>query len=287
MTKIPYFPFSRNPFEAAIEAHPLDLAKWIEPDHRLTVDLEEKTHIFKNHQNITYGVNSEAHDACIELEEELRKNLLKFHSGIYRQNGSLFSISGQEKSFSIPPSLPPLMQAALYVQEDFALMSPKAPVKLEAGANCFLSRWKLPEKLGKNIEEIHLPVPYFDHLNRSTNLFLEKLKVESPVWRSNWIIQDSPNLFCPEISRNPISFTKENVLEKTWLRIERQTLRRLPATGYVAFSIRTYLHSMHELALDPAQKELAYLTIRDLPLSTAVYKGMRNCWEELKAALQD
>src|SRR6185369_15328865 len=85
--------------------------------------------------------------------------------------------------------------------------------------------------------EIHAPVPaYADELAARVDRFLDRL--DRPVWRRNWFIHDSPELHLPE---PPVHLPTPRVPDDLWLRSERQTLRRLPSTGAVLFTIGTQL----------------------------------------------
>src|SRR3546814_15752544 len=60
--------------------------------------------------------------------------------------------------------------------------------------------------------------------------------------RLNWSVMDDPALFQPaghgRAGHDP-AITAENAGEMLWLRIERQTFLRLPASGALVFGIRT------------------------------------------------
>ena len=126
--------------------------------------------------------------------------------------------------------------AALRVQEDLCVVVRRDESWcLDAGVVCFPSMWSLRSKLGRPIAEVHAPVPaYADELADRVDRFLDRL--DRPVWRRNWLIHDSPELHLPA---PPTRVAAPKVPDGLWLRSERQTLRRLPATGAVLFTIRT------------------------------------------------
>jgi hypothetical protein len=114
---------------------------------------------------------------------------------------------------------------------------------------------------------------------------LERLPVGKPVWRVNWTMHDSDHLCCPDPVPGRTDLTVDDVLENTWFRMERQTLRRLPVNGHVVFTIRTYLIPMREVIADPDRHRAVASTIRTLPPETAVYKGMSTFVAVLSQAL--
>ena len=67
--------------------------------------------------------------------------------------------------------------------------------------------------------------------------------------RFNWTIHDRPDLFQPTGgARRAHEVPPARYGESLWLRVERQTLRRLPRAGDVLFTIRTYRTPLETLA---------------------------------------
>ena len=152
------------------------------------------------------------------------------------------------KSLALAPGAPPLEAAALLVQEDLCVLVHRdGHWRLEAGVVCFPSMWRLSDKLGLPVAAIHDPVPYYaEELAERVDRFIDRLKVERPVWRRNWFVHDSPELHLPEPP--PPTAHPPRVPADLWLRSERQTLRRLPVTGAVVFTIRTQQVSLSAIA---------------------------------------
>ena len=97
---------------------------------------------------------------------------------------------------------------------------------------CFPTRWRLADKIGRPLNTIHAPIPgYAEQLATTMDKFFDRLKVDKPVWRLNWSLMDDPTLFQPtRDGRKHAAITPEkNAGDSLWLRIERQTLRRLTA----------------------------------------------------------
>lgn len=129
----------------------------------------------------------------------------------------------------------PLDSAGRLVQEDLCVLTLRdGDVFLDAASLCFPSLWRLAEKLGKPIDAVHGPVPDYDsELGGKVRGFIERLKPGRPVWRRNWSVHDDPTYFLPESSPH------RGDDRDLYLRSERQTLRRLPDTDAVLFTIRT------------------------------------------------
>jgi hypothetical protein len=112
----------------------------------------------------------------------------------------------------------------------------------------------LAEKLGRPLTEIHTPVPEYEAglAARVQRLFDGLRAVEAGgriLMRMNALDHDRPELFQtrPQAEARPHGHGSGE-----WLRIERQTLRRLPATGAVVFSIHTTV--LDRAALPPDQR---------------------------------
>jgi hypothetical protein len=152
----------------------------------------------------------------------------------------------------------------------------------------------LAEKLGLPINDIHTPVPdYAEKLGNAMNRLFDRLKVEKPVWRMNWGVVDDGALFQPVVrSRRPGAppITADNAGDWLWLRMERQTLRRLPVSRDILFTIRIYSHPLRELAQRPRRAAALAGAIRGLGQSMQTYKSLaayRNAavgWLEQAAA---
>lgn len=284
--EVPYFPFTGAPYSPQMGIRALDLKNWMEIDGRLGRYLEAKEKILNQSEDLVLACEPEADPAALELEAALREHLLENYPDLYEQKGEEFIVRARGRSFSNGPrnGKEALRRLALYVSEDFCLLSP-APARLVAGCVCFPSRWNLAEKMGMDSAGIHGPVPRFQGIAKPTEKVLDTIKVETPVWRLNWTMHDSDELHCPYPTPSHRTLTVENVIENTWLRIERQTLQRLPRSQHVAFSIRTYVIPMRIVTAEPERRRLIHATLTEMPEDSMRYKGMSAFIEPLLKAL--
>jgi hypothetical protein len=128
--------------------------------------------------------------------------------------------------------LHPLDAAGRRVQEDLCILVLRdgAP-HLDAASLCFPSYWRLADKLGHPLADVHGPVPHYAReLAGKVDGFLRRLQPGRMVWRRNWSIHDDPTYFLPE--PGPAG-------DALYLRSERQVLRRLDTPDTVLFTIRT------------------------------------------------
>jgi len=69
-------------------------------------------------------------------------------------------------------------------------------------------------------------------------------------------------------------FTMENIGEQCLLRIERQTLSRLPRTGAILFTIHTYQTTLDEVLQNVEQARCMLSVLRTTPQELLVYKNI-------------
>ena len=91
------------------------------------------------------------------------------------------------------------------------------------------------------------------------------------MWRSNWTLEDHCALFQPESPNAPLVDDPSQL----WIRMERETLRRLPETGGVLFTIRGFQQPLPDYVARGADvaRTLRALVAR-LPEDVARYKSV-------------
>lgn len=168
-------------------------------------------------------------------------------------------------------SLHPLDAAGRLVQEDLCLLVERdhAP-HLDAASLCFPSYWRLAEKLGRPLAEVHSPVAHYaDELSAKVDRFIARLSPDRPVWRRNWSIHDDPTYFLPD----PTPPRPVEPPDGLWLRSESQTLRRLATRGVVLFTIRTQQVPLATLAAMPGVARGLAAAIAAWSPELEAYKG--------------
>ena len=135
-------------------------------------------------------------------------------------------------------ALHPLDAAGRHVQEDLCILVLRdgAP-HLDAASLCFPSYWRLADKLGRPLVDVHGPVPqYAEQLTAKVEGFLRRLAPGRMVWRRNWSIHNDPSYFAPVPGPPKPDLA---IPDDLYLRSERQVLRRLTTPDAVLFTIRT------------------------------------------------
>jgi len=260
----------------------LDLQDWIEPDERFASELAEKERLLRERHTEVFSVFPEALDGSTEVLEVLADHLPARFPTLYRREGdTLCNLLTQQRWNLSQQVLHPLDLAGRLVQEDLCLMQhdPASNMYRLVGASlCFPTRWRLADKMGKPLTAIHDPVPgYEEQLASTVDRFFERLRAEKPVWRINWGLIDDPTLFQPtghgRKGLNP-DITSENAGEKLWVRMERQTLRRLPRTQDVLFTIQVHIRPLQQLLSYPERAATLASAIRGMPEPLRLYKSL-------------
>jgi dimethylamine monooxygenase subunit A len=174
----------------------------------------------------------------------------------------------------------PLELAGRLVQEDLCIIqSDSEAPRFTAAVLCFPSRWRLHEKLGHPLSAVHGPVPFYgERLATPVNRFMAKVKPGHIASRLNWSVLDDPAMYQPtgkwrEATNTAI--TPDNAGDTLYLRVERQTLTRLPLSDAVLFGIRVHSYRLAMAITKPAVAARLAEAVRALPEETRHYKSLK------------
>ncbi len=287
-----YLPFMQG-WRFAMELRPLDLKEWIEIDQDLPEQLRLKQSLLADRSSQVFVSLPESQAAQQEVLSLLLTHLCHYFPQYYQKSPHRISNLITGETWNIADFVAnPLNLAEKLVQEDMCLLLPGASgYQLVAAAVCFPSRWELSEKLGQPLVTIHQPVPnYAKKLQRPVDHMFDRLRPEYSAYRFNWSIVDSPDLFLPPSVEHQSSvpeITATNAGNQLWMRVERQTLRRLPTTQAVLFTIRTYVYPLHSLVQDPTIAQRLIDALQQIPESTQQYKKLSSIRSPLLNYLTD
>ncbi len=269
---------SSKPFQIGLQR--LDLAEWIDVDGQLSAYLEEKRRLVQARLGDVFAAEPGTEAAQAEVLRLLVEHLPARFPKIYRRDGKALVIAGEMRRIELEGVEPPLLTAAALVQEDLVLMRKgEAGWRLAAAVLAFPSSWRLADKFSRPMHEIHAPVPGFGKGTRPNELItrmFDHLRPEMPVIRWNWSLYGDVRLFHPETSPSDLPRFGANA-EAAFIRVERQTLRRLPESGDILFTIRIYIDPLAELAKHQHAPAIAASLIGQLEEMTgeqAAYKGL-------------
>ncbi|WP_374309529.1 DUF3445 domain-containing protein [Methylocella sp.] len=190
----------------------------------------------------------------------------------------------QEFTFGDASTLPyePFEYVTRQAQGDFTLQDQREDnLFVDGGMVTTQADWSLEFNIGMSFHEWHAPVPLAGQLgvfDRALK-FLTRLQYGQPVRRLNWTMTINPRLDTspenyPLWGADRTTVTPENVGEKVHLRVELQTLFRLPRSNGILFGIRCYLIRVGDIARVAKWRKRLHRVLRDLPPELAEYKGL-------------
>ncbi|MEM8725789.1 MAG: DUF3445 domain-containing protein [Pseudomonadota bacterium] len=150
-----------------------------------------------------------------------------------------------------------LPEAAMSAHEDMCLLTRfdgEDAYRLIGAAVAWPSDWNPADKLGLPLRALHAPIAgYEEQLASGVDHFMAKLKPGPVYGRCNWFIAPTgeKRWITDGIPKHAFAHvTAENAGETLFVRSERQTLRRLPQTGAILFTIGIYVEPLGALNND-------------------------------------
>jgi hypothetical protein len=270
-----YLPFMGGKFRLSMGLMPIPDAAWLEFGENFAASLARKRELLETRHGEVFQALPEAAPAARELLDLLATHLTYHHSALFRTEGPrLLNITTGEAWELAASALHPLDMAGRLVSEDLCLLQATGERYLLTGASlCSPARWRLADKLGTSLAAIHGIVPgYAETLSRPVDHFFAALKPDRLVCRFNWGISDDPAPFQPVAPPRRVEVTRDNAGAALWLRVERQTLRRLPRTGAVVFAIGTHITRLDRAIRSSDEAQDLSAAIRDMPPDMRQYK---------------
>lgn len=243
---------------------------WLELDHPdLETQLASKERLLASSPERFLVVRPEADEPSAELLALIESE--RARAGLARRD--------------TPAGLHSLDCAGRQVREDLCVhVLVDGRLLLVGGSVCFPTHWSLPDFVGRPLRAVHGQVPHYEtDLADKVDGFLVRLSNGPGVVRHNWSLVGSDRLSLPNRSRAWPDVTGDELAAGVWLRSERQTLRRLPATGAIVFTIGIDVEPLSDVAARPDDAALFAATLEHLSPELAAYKGI----ETIRPAIID
>ena len=217
---------------------PLAIKDWMLRDDAFARQMAYRDWLMSHRRKVVLSQRPQADEAAAELLDVVSKDCGFPQSGdiINRPDDMMVDLSVDCA----------LMACARLTQMDLCILQDAGEEHiLTAGVMCFPSSWTLSEKLGRSLSSIHAPVDEYDgRISRSVQRMFKAIRPAQPLWRANVLIYTDPNLHQPRLEgiAKPI-----DPVAKRYVRVERQSFRRLPKTGAVIFGIHTSIVAAESL----------------------------------------
>ncbi|KXH47896.1 hypothetical protein CNYM01_01414 [Colletotrichum nymphaeae SA-01] len=293
---LPYRAFRYGPkYNVTMGLRSVQPEDWIELDNHYPRYHADKTARIAERGEKCFGTDPEAYPAAMELLEELRQYLPARYPTMFKRTAVGIDNLWSGESFNIvetPLKEDPAAIAARLVQDDLAIMieRPDGKYYLLSGSILLAGFWRLSDKFGMSLEEIHTSgeVPHYkEKLHNGMASFFKRLRCDQIYSRNNYFIQVDDSLpwswSIGEEDSPVVSWStaeKDRAVEHHYFRSERQSLRRLPKSKAIVFTIRTYFHPVTELAAEDYVPGRLASAVRSWDDTVANYKG-REMYEKV------
>jgi len=243
--------------------------------------IKQRQDLFKEHGSkvLDYMPGSEL--VCKELMEMC----LLFYSSRYP---AYFSLSEDKKTFhnhllgttTEIRRFHPLHILLNHVPEDFAIVlrsDEDGMYYFRAGVICSSLGWNVGTKIGMQLKDIHKPIPdYKEKMSFSMDRYFSKMPVNAPIQRGSWGLEVGTPLFMPPGHPHEKLREIQNPalkIEECNLRVDWQTLRRLPLSGGIVFNFTGLFTPVSEFRDEPYIPALLLKILKEGKKPLMEYKG--------------
>ena len=264
-----YIPLDGKPLRLTLGLRALDPGQWIEIDTHRASEMRQKADLLRNSHADVVATQPDGLLGSRELWNRLSAFVVErfpeFYTDIEYQDGHIVAMNDVHMPDRIDVrEMHPIDACGRIVQEDVVLMRKRGDEWILVAASlCFPSRWRLADKIGKGLTAIHGPVPgYESQIAQPVEFMFDKIAVDRPMWRLNWTLMDDATLYQPDVSsrwrdRSDVVASGVDLGQALHFRVERQTLTKLPLSGDMVFTIRTYVRPLADLGGPEAYANLA------------------------------
>lgn len=290
---LPYFPFGQQFNDKMGTVLLSEEERLIDVDDRYQTEILLKRQLLTELPDYYYQALPGYEAAQWDVLERVLLDMVRFSPSLFtlRQEGNRWHWTNQllneETTFTVgdAATLPhdPLDWVGRQVQEDLILMA-DTDVRLVAGQLCFANDWCLNEKIGLRFWQIHAPVtPIVEPMMQAAQKLMERLPAGRSVWRLNWSVKVSDQLDRSSRHMSVLNqlltdrlpdLTPETIGQQLYVRVERQTISRLPRSGAILFGIHTYQSLLAHEAADPERAHCMAQVLSTTPPALLAYKGM-------------
>ncbi|KAH3666095.1 hypothetical protein OGAPHI_004284 [Ogataea philodendri] len=284
----PWRPF-RLPYHQTMSIFKLDINHWLDMDKYYIHYLEEKKRIFHTYKEEHIGWTPKSREAVYELLDTVKNHMLKRYPLLFttEDNGVHVKVelTGEVLDFSEPIKEHPLVLVSKMAKEDFYIVEKcdDGEFRLTAAAVPFPGgSFGVGEKIGKTVDAIHDVVPYYAEKLRTSMLrFFDKMAPADPVERASFYISWDHKLFLNNIyAMKEGDKVDSSILPTEFnVRVERQTLRRLPKSKAIVFTNHPIFYSIEEMKDEPLIPSLLRKILDEAPDKVMKYKNF-DCFRE-------
>ncbi len=252
MSVAQYYPFhgAKNRLRMGLSSIPA--CEWIAYEDDFSARITEKKRLIAEQKNrvIQSVEGSEA------AQQELLGNILRFIKN-YRSDlftissGSIISHSDNNVYDLSAFESNPLELISYLAGDDFCILDRfDDDYRLVAASVCAPTYWELSEKMGNPMREVHAPIPHLEEkIGHMIRHFFKNLEPDNYYQRSNWFLMSTPDLTLfkdnYDIHISADELHTGNIMNKLYIRCERQSFVKLKQTQNIVFGIKIYVSPLH------------------------------------------
>ncbi|KAH7926291.1 hypothetical protein BV22DRAFT_1128273 [Leucogyrophana mollusca] len=268
---------------------------WIELESTYRERIAQRTQLYAKHGKviIDYLPGSEA--ACKELMEVVIQFLCVRYPNQFEYDDWTGSFTNHILGSRFDTlKVHPLLFLLENVPEDFLITQEDEATGLyvmRAGVSCSAVGWNMSEKIGRPLHQIHGPVPdYKEKMAFSMDRYFSKLPCDKPIQRGSWGFEigeplflqtDEPEWGHRQQQRHDLS------LSDIYLRVDWQTLRRLPQSRSIVFNFKALFTPITQFRHEPYIPKLVLKVLTEGKKSIMEYKGTWHIEHKLIPALRE
>ncbi|CDK29336.1 unnamed protein product [Kuraishia capsulata CBS 1993] len=293
----PWRPF-RWPYHQTMSIFKLDVNHWLDMDKYYVDYIKEKERVYHRYgdENIGWLPGSEL--ACRELMDMVRDHMLKRYPLLFTSEDEgqhvKNELTGELLDMTEPLKEHPLIYVSKMAKEDFYIV-----LKNKDDGKHYLMAAAVPfpggsfgikNKLGKHLDIIHSEVPYYESkLKPSMEKWFAKMAPADLVERASWYISWDHKLLCNNVYALQDGAKVDSDIEPTEfnVRVERQTLRRLPKSDAIIFTNHPVFYNIDEMKDEPLIPSLIRKIIFEAPEGICKYKNFASFRDHLVPYLDE
>jgi dimethylamine monooxygenase subunit A len=262
----PYYrPYCWASVDFQLGLRPFDPNCWILMESDYAAHMSEKCERLAAFPRQYYGSLPSSLPAQRELRARVIAHLLNDYPQRFAQTGSIVRSVETGVAIDVDDQAgEPLLQLSRLIEEDFMLLEEvDGHACISAASNVYSSSGRLVASVGRAVDWAHEPVPRLTSaLGRRIDQIIGSIHPGLACERFNWQITPLSSIFFPRDNPHAqnaaamhdiyetLRANPETAGDLLWVRVERQTLSRLPDSRAVAFSLHTYSDPLSSIQSD-------------------------------------
>ena len=247
-----YYPFYGSKNRIRMGLSPISASEWIEYEPDFVDRIEEKHSLIHKIRDRVIQSTTGSESAQNELLANILSFIQQYHNDVFAVNeNSIIRCSDNMYYDFANFKEHPLELISYLVPDDFCLLEKcDDDYRLVAASVCAPTYWELTEKIGHPMKEVHAPIAQLEErIGRMIRHFFSGLTPDDYYQRSNGFLLPTSELALfkdRDDSADDISdLNVSNIMNKLYLRCERQSFRKLPQTETIAFGIKIYVSPLN------------------------------------------